>query len=500
MYEPPAQSAPIVIAANRGPNDFVWEDGVWVTRKASGGLVSMVTPLAQRAEVAWFCCVSEPPDALQAREGLFTTATDQADDGLHVIPVPLPAAVYHAYYGQISNEVLWMLQHNVVGPGGFEYLDVAHHAAWPSYLAANVRLASAIRREALSPTAFLVQDYHLYPLPALLRERYPDVPLLHFTHIPFPPPNVLRLLPGPWRRTILTGLLGSDVVGLQTEEDARRFLDSCEELLGAEVDRESAAVRWQGRQVRARVYAAGVDPDALRELALSPAVAAARERLRLPPDVQTIIRVDRLDPSKNQLVGFRAFARLLELHPELRGRVRFRAFLVPSRTDLRVYRAYRDEVYRVIEETNERFRADCGFDPIEVFYTNDRPQALAAMEECDALLVNSLADGMNLVAKEWAVLATRPGVLIVSETAGVWSEARDAALSITPLDLEGTAQAMAAALAMPLGERRGRLELMRKQVEGATAAAWLGSQLKDLGLDPALVDGDCAPGRAAQGS
>src|SRR5919204_343693 len=148
--------AGIVIVANRGPNDFVWESGAWVTRTAAGGLVSMLTPLARRASVAWFCCVSEPPDAQQARQGLFTTAADQTDPRLHVVPVPLPAATYHAYYGLISNEVLWMLQHHVIGTGGFEFIDHARHQAWGRYLEANARLASAISRAKPRPRAFLV--------------------------------------------------------------------------------------------------------------------------------------------------------------------------------------------------------------------------------------------------------------------------------------------------------------------------------------------------------
>ena len=174
----------IVIVANRGPNDFVWEDGAWVTRTATGGLVSMLTPLARRASVAWFCCVSEPPDAQQARQGLFTTASDQTDPSMHIVPVPLPAEIYHAYYGQISNEVLWMLQHHVIGSGGFEYLDYARHQAWKHYIDANARLASAITRSGGTPRAFLIQDYHLYPLPGMLRATYPDTPILHFTAHP----------------------------------------------------------------------------------------------------------------------------------------------------------------------------------------------------------------------------------------------------------------------------------------------------------------------------
>jgi trehalose 6-phosphate synthase len=195
-----------------------------------------------------------------------------------------------------------------------------------------------------------------------------------------------------------------------------------------------------------------------------------------------MIRVDRLDPSKNQQTGFLAFARLLELRPDLRRHVRFLAFLIPSRTDLTVYRAYRDRVCRTIDAINQRFSADCGGPPIEVFYTNNRDQALAAMEGCDVLLVNSVRDGMNLVAKEWAIVSRRPGVLVVSETAGVAESAADSALLVSPLDVEGTARAMATALDMPRAERAGRLTRFRDRVTAWTAEHWLSAQLDDLGI------------------
>src|SRR5205823_409787 len=144
MLPPEDKQARIVIVSNRGPKDFAWTDRGWVTRMASGGLVSMLTPLARRPDVSWFCCVSEPPDAHTAQQGLFTTAADQTDSRLHVVPVPLPADIYHAYYGEISNEVLWMLQHHVVGAGGYDYVDAARHRAWTAgYLEANRHLAQA---------------------------------------------------------------------------------------------------------------------------------------------------------------------------------------------------------------------------------------------------------------------------------------------------------------------------------------------------------------------
>jgi trehalose 6-phosphate synthase len=480
-----ASPSGIVIVANRGPNDFVWESGAWVTRTATGGLVSMLTPLARRASVAWFCCVSEPPDAQQAREGLFTTAADQTDPRLHVIPVPLSAAMYNAYYGRLSNEVLWMLQHHVIGSGGFEHLDQSRHEAWASYLEANAHLADAIVRTVRKPQAFLLQDYHLYPLPALLRRSFPETPILHFTHIPFPDPPLLRLLPDPWRQAILRGMLGSTVVGLQTPMDVREFLGCCREFLpDVAVDSANESVTLaDGRQVCVRAYPASVDLRALRRTMRSPEVQAADARLASDRGQQTIIRVDRLDPSKNQRVGFLAFGRLLEQRPDLCGKVRFLAFLVPSRTDLGVYRAYRDAVYQTIEEINARFSDACGGPPIRVFYTNDRDQALAAMQRCHVLLVNSLQDGMNLVAKEWVVVAQQdPGVLIVSETAGVAADATDSALLISPLDIEGTARAMADALDMPLTERRRRHQRFLERVNRWSARDWLNAQLGDLDI------------------
>jgi trehalose 6-phosphate synthase len=451
---------------------------------ASGGLVSMLAPLARRPDVRWFCCVSEPPDAALATEGLYTTAADQAGGHLTVMPIPMPASIYHAYYGEISNEVLWMLQHRVIGPGGYEHLDAARHRAWmEGYIEANRRLAMGIQDSCPTAAAFLLQDYHLYPLPALLRSRYPRAPIVHFTHIPFPDPPLMKLLPEPWRATILNGLLGSDVVGVQTSIDAQAFMSCCAELLGSSVDYGGRAVKAaDGRWVAVRAFAASVDPQALERTMQSAEVAEARERLSQSMGELNVIRVDRLDPSKNQQLGFHAFERLLEMRPDLRSRVRFSAFLIPSRTDLGIYRAYRDALYETVERINDRFGSDCGGPPITIFYTNDREQALAAMELCDVLLVNSLQDGMNLVAKEWALVSERPGVLIVSETAGVAIEAAGSALLVSPLDTEGTAMAMAQALDMGEAERAERLGRFSGRVRQWTAKAWLTAQLDEIGF------------------
>jgi trehalose 6-phosphate synthase len=473
----------IVIIANRGPHDFVWEAGQWVAKSASGGLLSMIEPLARQPNVAWFCCVSEPPESEAERDALYVTAKDQTDPDLNVVPVPLPADIYQDYYGAISNEILWMLQHHLAGQFGYPALDAARHQAWRNYVEANSRLADAVVATEVPVSAFLIQDYHLYPLAELLRQRYPDTPSLHYIHIPFPDPSVLKLLPRAWRDTILHGLLGADVVGMQTANDVRGFLGGCEELLALAVNyQQGFVVLADGRTVRVRAFAASADPDAVRKLANSAAMPPGRERVANEMRELNVIRVDRLDPSKNQTLGFTAFGRLLELHPELCGRVRFLAFLVPSRTDLTVYREYRNAVYAEIERVNAQFREACGFDPIHVFYTNDRAQAFAAMEQCDVLLANSRQDGMNLVVKEWALISKKPGVLVVSETAGVADECARNALLVCPLDVEGTAQAISVGLAMPSAARALWVEQLRTGIHRWTARHWLTAQLDELGL------------------
>ncbi len=471
----------LVIVANRGPNDFVWADGQWRTRPSSGGLVSMLAPLASRTDVAWCCCVSEPPDALQARHGLYTTAADQCEPGLHVVPIPLPAPMFHAYYGQISNEVLWMLQHGLPLPSDVFAPYSRRTRAWEhGYIAANARLASCIAATGWRPEAFLLQDYHLYPLPAMLRARFPGTPILHFTHIPFPGPAAWGQLPRAWSGRIVRGLLGADVVGFQTNRDLEQFLECCGSF-GYRVDGAAHMVdAGDGRWVRARVYPASVSPDEVRSVLARPGLAVEQRRPAAGPAQQTIVRVDRLDPSKNQLAGFDAFERVLDQDPDLHGRLRFDAFLVPSRTDLEVYRTYRETVFRRIEEINARFAARCGGPVIQVYYTNDRAQALAAMADADVLLVNSLADGMNLVVKEWAIVSERPGVVVASDRMGVAAEAEGTALLVDPADVAGTASALHWALAMPRSQRHVRLHRLRKRVEAWTAHDWLVAQLRDV--------------------
>jgi trehalose 6-phosphate synthase len=233
---------------------------------------------------------------------------------------------------------------------------------------------------------------------------------------------------------------------------------------------------------------------------LSASVQAARDRLAEHADRRLVVRADRLDPAKNQLDGFRAFGRLLERRPDLRRRVRFLAILSPSRTGLKAYQAYRVAVLQAVDEINARFTDACELPPVVVHLENDRALSLAALERCEVLLANSLADGMNLVPKEWATVTRQAGVAVISKTAGIASEAAESALLVSPRDLEGTASALASALDIPRPERIERLARFRRRIASWTSRDWLMAQLADLAdvtaersVDLHATDGIAAP-------
>ena len=191
------------------------------------------------------------------------------------------------------------------------------------------------------------------------------------------------------------------------------------------------------------------------------------------------MRVDRVDPSKNIVAGFRAFGLLLERHPELIGQAKFLAFLVPSRTGIPEYRRCTGEVFAAIRDINSRYQQE-DWRPIELFYENNYLQALAGMSLYDVLLVNPLADGMNLVSKEGPIVNEHDGVLVLSRGAGSHGELAEGAVSVDPLDIEGTAEGLASALSMPEAERRARAEQLRQTIERNDLSVWLRSQLEDL--------------------
>ncbi len=502
------QPRPLIIASNRGPVSFTRRnDGSFTARKGSGGVVTAVSAVARDRQPIWIAAAMTEGDrqraavALERGEQLIQYG-DPPEFNLRFV-VPTPEA-YHQYYNVISNPLLWFLQHYLWDTPRSPDITKEIWDAWrDGYVAVNKQFADEIVTAADALAAeplIMLQDYHLYLCAKFVRDRRPDARLQLFIHIPWPDPDYWRLLPSEMRVAICTGLLGNDIVGFQTPEHCRSFMYTCEAYVpDVEVDYESSSILWNGRRIQARAYPISIDATAVRRLAYS---KEARSHDRYLPNHWnefTVLRVDRAEPSKNIVRGFQAFDRFLEAHRDFQGRVNFVAITVPSRMDVVEYQDYLDEVSAIVGRVNAKYaNVETGWQPIHLIMGENYPRALAAMKWYDVLLVNSIIDGMNLVAKEGALLNERNGVLILSEGAGAANQLGEHSIVIAPTDVEGTAAAIHRALTMPLDERRRRAEGLRSQVESDDVTKWFETQVADmLAYDaespPPLTDRDELP-------
>ena len=372
-------------------------------------------------------------------------------------------------------------------------LTKREHAAWDDgYVAVNRQFADAVAAEVEARggrALVMLHDYHFYLVGQEVQERCPEAVLSFFLHIPWPGPDAWRILPPAWREQVLNGLLGNDVVAFHTEGFARNFLLCAQELLGLPVDLEAMTVQVGDREVAARHYPISIDVAAIRELAASDEVAEQAATLTeafRDEDLQLILRVDRTDPSKNIVRGFEAFATLLDDHPELAGKVGFLAMLQPSRQDVPEYADYLAEIGATVARINAAHGRE-GYQPIDLRLADDLATAVAAYTVCDVLMVNALADGMNLVAKEAVVVSRRDGVLALSENTGAHQELGAFAVTLHPFDTQQQADALYEALTMDRGLRRARREAAARVVEENDIAKWLdaswptwGSGLQEL--------------------
>jgi len=269
-------------------------------------------------------------------------------------------------------------------------------------------------------------------------------------------------------------------VGFQSPVDVRNFVDTCEAFLPeAEVDHVNLAVSLEGHRTVVKAYPISIDVEEVRRIATSRRALEYEKGIEALCTENTIVRVDRAEPSKNVVRGFRAYSILLARHPELHGQVTFLAFLVPSRTHIRQYKRYLSEIETVVGEINIRFgKAD--WQPITVFYENNYTQAIAGMKQYDVLLVNPVIDGMNLVAKEGPVVNAKNGVLVLSETTGAYRQLREGALGVSPADLEGTAEALYQAITMGDDERARSAKLLVEAVQREDITHWICRQLEDI--------------------
>jgi trehalose 6-phosphate synthase len=387
------------------------------------------------------------------------------------------------HYSVIANPVLWYTQHYLWDLAREPRFNGDVRRAWRrGYTAVNRKMAEVAadlcRHDGGRPLVF-VHDYQLYLVPRLLRALAPQVLIEHFTHIPWPTPQYWKVLARELRDGIVNGLLGADLIGFQSAVDVHNFLLTCRENCGLPVDYSSASVHVDGRAVRVREYPISIDVGMMERLSRSPAVAREEEELRRWRPKHLIVRVDRTDPTKNIVRGFLAYEKLLCAHPELHGEVQFWAFLQPSRQEVPRYRSFLYSIRSTVNRINHHFASD-GWEPIRLELGESLRRAVAAYKNFDVLLVNSIFDGMNLVAKEGMTLNERDGVLVLSENTGVHQELGRVAVSINPFEVDASADALYEALMMPAEERRRRSREAKATIRANDISRWIDRQLHDL--------------------
>jgi len=460
-----------VVVANRLPVDRVEAaDGTVSWQRSPGGVVTALEPIMRAKSGAWIGWDGSPsPSAGDVAEP-FTA------DGISMVPIPLTGQEIEEYYDGFSNATLWPLYHDVVAPP--EY----HRHWWDAYKVVNARFADAAAEHANHGATVWVHDYQLQLVPQMLRERRPDLRIGFFLHIPFPPTELYQRLP--WRRQVLQGLLGADLVGFQRPGAAANFVRLCRSLLGLRTQRNAIRVE-DDRTVHASHYPISIDFDELDALARSPETAARAEQLRadLGHPEHIILGIDRLDYTKGIGQRLKAMDELLS-----EGRISaddtvFIQVATPTRERVEQYRLMRHDIEAQVGHINGA-HGRIGHAPIHYLHSSYPREELAAMfQAATVALVMPLRDGMNLVAKEFvASRFDNTGVLVLSEFAGAADEFRQALL-VNPYDMDALKRTIVVALHMPAAEQTKRMRAMRRRVSSFDISAWADAYLSDLRSD-----------------
>ena len=449
----------VVVVSNRGPLSFRLEDGIPVPAASGGGLAGSLRPLVEGTGATWVASSLTEADRKAAAQGLMEA------DGLRIELVEPDSQVYNLAYNVVSNATLWFCHHHLFDSARRPRTDRRWLEAWEAYREFNRLTAERVAAVAPEGGRVLVQDYHLALIgsPPLRPPSRSPYGALH--------PHPLRRPGGPAdapdrRRRRAAGRHGPlrrmrlplTAVGLGLPcRPGRRRSRRQRHVRRAPVERRGPARarrpptrRWPRQLARIEESVGGVDR-------------------------QVIVRVDRMELSKNLLRGFWAFEELLEQEPRHRERVVFVALAYPTRQGLPEYLSYQDEVRTTVERVNERW-ATPGWTPIVLEVEDDYPRSLAALTRSDVLLVNPVRDGLNLVAMEGPILNDRDGVLALSREAGAFDQLAAGALEVNPFDVTGTATVLARALAMDPGERAARAGVLRAAIGARRPADWLAEQ------------------------
>ena len=453
-----------LVVANRLPVDrSIGADGEVSWRTAPGGLVTALEPVMKQRGGAWVGWHGAPDEVVEPFE----------HDGYIIEPVPLSTQEIEEYYEGFSNATLWPLYHDSVAFPRF------HREWWDAYLAVNRRFAERAAEVADDGATVWVQDYQLQLVPQILRELRPDLKIGFFLHIPFPPIELFQQMP--WRREVLEGLLGADLVGFQVQGGASNFLRLVRSRTGHHVDRDRVEVSAE-HICMARAFPISIDTQMFTDLANSPEVIdeAAKLQEDLGHPKQVLLGVDRLDYTKGLRQRIRAVGELFtegKLDPE---ETVFVQVATPSRERVDEYRQLRDDIDLLVGRINSE-SGTVGRQPVVYLHSSYPRHTMAAMYRiADVMLVTPLRDGMNLVAKEYvACHPSTAGALVLSEFAGAARELRQAYM-VNPYDLNGMMDTIMMACTDDVGRRRRRMRAMKRQVRENTIQAWADRFLNDL--------------------
>jgi trehalose 6-phosphate synthase len=476
-------SSPLIIVSNRGPAQFeVDEAGNRTVRRGGGGLVTALSGLTKHRDALWIASAMTDEDVAVSEEAAGPVPISVGGVDYRVCLVGSDPEAYELFYNVIANPILWFIQHYLWDLSNAP--DIRQHEldAWDyGYQAVNRDVADAVLEqiEGQADPLVMLHDYHLYTAPRMIRNQRPDAFLHHFVHIPWTQPDSWRVLPTRIREAIYDGLLANDIIGFHTVAYCINFLRCCDELLEAEVDYANGEVRHEGGRTLARAYPLGIDAERLEQAAASPEVAEAEREVLERRRKHLIIRVDRADLSKNVLRGFTAFDTFLSQHPEFREEVTFIAHLQPSRQDVPEYAEYLERIEALVAVVNHR-HGTTDWMPIDLKIYESFPDAVARYKHYDLLMVNSIFDGMNLVAKEAPAVNTRDGVLMLSENTGSHQELWDFVLSVNPFDIQEQADAIHRALTMDAETRREWSQGLKEIIFSRNPGDWVDDQIADI--------------------
>ncbi len=454
----------LVLVANRLPVDrVVAEDGSVSWRHSPGGLVTAMEPVMQRRDGAWVGWDGGADGPGEVFE----------QEGITLVPVPLSAEEVERFYEGFSNGTLWPLYHDAVAKPGF------HREWWDAYVAVNQRFADRAAELAAEGALVWVHDYQLQLVPAMLRKLRPDLRIGFFLHIPFPPGGLFAQLP--WRRQVLEGLLGADLVGFQRAGGAQNFVRLVRQRVGLKTHKDRVYLP-DGRVVEAVAFPISIDFESLAALAASEEVEARARGIRdqLGNPAKLLLGVDRLDYTKGIYDRLEAFGELLAEGALSVEDAVFVQVATPSRERVDEYRRLRDEIERLVGRINGDY-GRIGRPAISYLHASFPRDEMAAMfKAADVMVVTPLRDGMNLVAKEYvACRDDEDGALVLSEFAGAADELKQAFM-VNPYDIDGMKATILEAMQARPRDLARRMRAMRRTVQEHDVADWAAGFMKRL--------------------